>query len=83
MTLSHPSILLALTLTAFGCAGCSSQLPPPCDPVTAANLAAQCGLAGETCAAHDVAEGDCIELMECRQRADERQAYCAKLIEES
>jgi hypothetical protein len=45
-------------------------------------MTAECGLAGEQCAKDNVPEEECIELAECRRRADDRQAICTRVIQE-
>jgi hypothetical protein len=65
-------------VAALGIVGCSSTpAKPPCDPATAARLAAVCVLDVQTeCVDRGVPEEDCIPLKECQLAADERQREC-------
>ena len=72
--------LLSLTLSAIGvCQACSHSLAPPCDPATAAALAAQNVAAREQCDARG--DDACPEVDAINARADARADHCRSVIE--
>lgn len=70
----------AAILLAFACAltqGCASApAKAPCDPVTAAKMAASCAAASELCVRQGLTKETCPARTECIKAADARQAEC-------
>lgn len=67
--IGRATVLLALS--------CSATSDPPCDPTTAAAIAATCAARVQTeCVAKGVPEAECTIIAECDRAADERQAKC-------
>lgn len=82
MILCRPQ-LLALALSAFGCAACASvPEKPPCDQATAMRLSAEAAFAGERCVQAGIPESQCTERQAVYDEADRRQAFCSKRIED-